>query len=386
MSCRFLALAALTIAIVSAPAWGQGQETKFAGKTQAEWIKILEDHKDAKFRRAAAIALKFEGFARTPELKAALTQAMANDSEPEVRREIAAALPDLKGEARDMVDALAQRLEKDDNAKVRETAARSLGRLAEFASIHVPRLGRALKDPDPGTRTAAAEALVAFGNRAKQVLPQLTEAALDPKMDVFTRVYSVRILAKLSTKGDKTAQLLSGILAEKSAALDLRQTTVTALGIMGPEAIAAVPALAQTFEDDKPGDKQDKEQFQELRRMAGAALGKVGPKAVAALPAVVKVMRDPDVALRTQAVRLTGVFGKDNADASNQLIEILKEEKNAEVLVAAIQESAELGLQPAVPQLTVLATDARTTIRDAAKLSLKKLMGGDKEKEKEKEK
>lgn len=380
MLCRFVVLMALAVGILSGSAWGQEPKAKVAGKTQSEWIKILEEHKETRFRRAAVLALKSEAFARTPEMKAALKRAMANDSEPEVRREVAAALADFKGEARDMIDALFERLEKDDNGKVREAAARSLGRLAEYASVHVPKLGQALKDPDPGTRTAAAEALEAFGDKAKKVLPQLTEAALDPKMEVFTRVYAVRILGKLASKGDKTAQVLTAVLADKGAALDLRQTTATTLGLMGPEAIAAVPALAQTFEDDKPGDKQDKDRFQELRRTAGAALGKIGPKAVDAVPAVLKVMHDPDVALRTQAVRLTGVFGKGNAEVANQLVAILKDERNAEVLVAAIQESAELGIQAAVEQLTVLASDARMTIRDAAKLSLKKLTGGEKEK------
>jgi HEAT repeat protein len=375
MSCRFVVLTALALGMLSGPAWGQ---PKVLGKTQAEWIKILEEHKETRFRRAAVLALKSEEFARTPELKAALTQAMTSDKEPEVRREVAAALGDFKGEAKDMIDALAQRLEKDDNAKVREAAARSLGRLAEFAGIHVPRLGQALKDADPATRTAAAEALIAFGDKAREVFPQLTEAALDPKNEVFMRIYAVRILAKHSARGDKTAEVLATILSEKSAALDLRQMTATALGLLGPQGLAGVAALAQAFEDDRPGEKQDKDQFQELRRTAGAALGKVGPKAVAALPAVVKVMHDPDVALRAQAVRLTGVFGKDNAEVATHLVQLLKEERNAEVLVAVIQESAELGIQPAVEQLTALAEDPRMTIRDAARVSLKKLMGGEK--------
>ena len=87
---------------------------------------------------------------------------------------------------------------------------------------------------------------------------------------------------------------------------------------MGPDAGSAVPMLAQTLENDKHGDKEDKEQFQELRRTAGVALGKIGPKATAALPAVLKVLHDPDVALRSQAVRLTGILGKDNAEVAEQ--------------------------------------------------------------------
>ena len=49
-------------------------------------------------------------------------------------------------------------------------------------------------------------------------MPQLTDAAGDPKMDVFTRVYAVRILAKQSGKDEKTAKVLGGILAEKDRA------------------------------------------------------------------------------------------------------------------------------------------------------------------------
>src|ERR1700677_2909605 len=330
MACRTMVLAAIAIGLLSRSAWSQ--EKKVLDKTQSEWVKILEEHKEKRFRRAAVRALR--QFPNKSEAAlAALTKALSNDAEPDVRREIAVMLGELGQSAEKSVPVLAERLEKDTDPKVRAAAARSLGRLNKFAAAQVPKLALALQDADPNTRLAASEALVEFGEKASPALPQLAALAADAKMDAVVRGNAVRILGKLA-RDEKTAQLLGAVLVEKDAPLDLRLTTVTALGSMGPQASLAVPMLAETMENNKPGDKDDKEQLQQLRRSAGVALGKIGAKAKEALPAVMKVLDDPDLALKSQAIRLAGILGKGDPDVAGKLIMMLDKEKNAEVLVA----------------------------------------------------
>ena len=76
------------------PGVGAGRK-KFLDKTQAEWLKILEEHKEKRFRRAAVLVLKVE-FPKTQDTMTALARALANDAAPEVRQEIASALGDFR--------------------------------------------------------------------------------------------------------------------------------------------------------------------------------------------------------------------------------------------------------------------------------------------------
>lgn len=345
----------------------QQQEEEVLGKKRSEWLKILKEHKESKYRRAAIIALGVIGPRATGVLPG-LVEAMESDADPEIRREIATNLGLLGVDAKGTVDALAHRLDKDQNAKVREASARALGKLADYASIHVMLLGRALKDADPGTRAAAAESLKSFGDKARLVLPQLLEAAQDVRTDRFTRLYAVQILTKQAPEEEKTPQVLAAILTDKDTPLILRQEAAEGLGSLGPHGASALTGLI--------GVLKDAQQDKELRRAVAIALGKMGDKALAVWPTIQPLLADADVGLRYQSVRLAGKLGKGNPEVSAALLKRLGEEKNTEVLLAVIQELGELGARDALEPLGRLASgDGRQSVRMAATASVQKIKG-----------
>ena len=71
---RSVVLAVLAAYVLPSAACGQ-EEKKVFNKTQAEWLTILDEHKEKKFRRAAVFALK--EFPRSKEVLAALAKALA---------------------------------------------------------------------------------------------------------------------------------------------------------------------------------------------------------------------------------------------------------------------------------------------------------------------
>lgn len=340
----------------------QAQEEEVLGKKRTEWLKMLKEHKDTKYRRAAVIALGIIG-ARSAGVLPGLLEAMENDPEADVRREIAAYLGSLGADAKGTVDALALRLEKDKSEKVREAAARSLGRLADYAPVHVTTLGRALKDPSAEARSAAAEALKHFGEKAKIVVGQLQEAAQDRKLDRFTRLYAVQILAKQGGEDAKTAKALLNIMLDNEAPPALRQAAVNGLGDLVDT--ASVPQLASLLGDAK--------QDLDLRRIAAVALTRMGDKASPSWPVAKHLLTDNDTGLRYQAVRIAGQVGKQQAEAIKSLIDRLPKESNSEVLVAIVQELGELSARDAIEPLTRLTRDNRPSIREAAEEAIKRI-------------
>ncbi len=131
-----------------------------------------------------------------------LYDAVQNDADPEVRREIALTLGRMGADAKGAVDVLGDVLKNDKAGPVREAAALSLaGGLSDQAATHVQTIAGALKDPYPGTRAAAAEALKNVGEAAKRALPQLAAVAHDKKADRFPRLYAIQIISKW---GDET--------------------------------------------------------------------------------------------------------------------------------------------------------------------------------------
>ncbi len=189
------------------------QEDEVLGKKRSEWLTILKEHKEVKFRRAAVIALEVMG-ARSRGVLDALYEAVEKDGDPEVRREIALTLGRMGPDAKGAVNVLGDVLKRDKADVVREAAALSLaGKLNDQAGGQVMALADALKDSHPGTRAAAAEALKNLGEKAKAAVPQLTALARDPKADRFPRLYAIQMISKWGDDG--TAQRAGGHFRRK---------------------------------------------------------------------------------------------------------------------------------------------------------------------------
>jgi HEAT repeat protein len=339
------------------------QDDVVLGKTSSEWLQILREHKEPRFRRAALIALEAIGAQRN--VLSGLYEALEKDAEPQVRRQVAQLLGRMGPDAKGATIILVQTLQNDKAGSVREAAATALGgKLAEQAPV--PALAAALNDSDPAVRAAAAEALKNMGERARTVLPAVAAVARNPKEERHPRLYALQILGRWGKDEPEAIAVLIEVLHDRTAAPGIREAAAEGLGRLHCTSSSCVTALGQALNDKGV----------ELRLAAAAALTSLGPAAKEAWPALRTAFKDADSGLRYQLIRAAGNLAKDQPEAVGQLAAIAQGDDGPENRLAAIQELGEAGpaAKAAEPVLTRLAMqDARARIREAATSALKKI-------------
>jgi RNA polymerase sigma factor (sigma-70 family) len=170
---------------------------------------VFKDKKDpTKGRWAATLALLRLG-ADAKDL-APLVLQMAADAQDDDRAHALWALPALEVDVGEAVPVLVRALEDHSAQYARMLAAQALGQYGPRAKQALPALKAALSDADPQVRVDAAGALWKVGKDATKVLPVLVDAL------------------KASNNGGPAAA---------------RQRAVRYLGVMGPAAADAFPAL-----------------------------------------------------------------------------------------------------------------------------------------------
>ncbi len=178
----------------------------------------------------------------------------------------------LGDSVRDAVSAFVRELQND-NARVRQSAAVSLGKIGLGAIDAVPQLISALADTDPGVRAAAAFALSAFGAHAMEAVPALRTA-----------------------------------LSDEFAAV--RARAVFALGLIGPSARSAVEELVRLVSDPDVL----------VRRNIASALGGIGADIAVVLPALQRAMTDVDAGVRQCAMTTLAMIDTGNSVPSSRAL------------------------------------------------------------------
>jgi HEAT repeat protein len=369
---RLTTLAAVACLLAAGPAHAQ-KANDFLGKSRRDWLNALANTKaKAEDRRAAAFALGKIGAEGDPKPVVKALIARLGDDDAGVRDAAAAGLADVftaLGDAAsnywpDAGPVLQKRLEKDDDARVRRSAACALGALGSAASPArdalqtalfdkasgvrqnaawalgrlgadggegaVDALAGLLKDPEPLVRRDAAAALGDIGKpTAKAGAAALLDMLPDEKDGVVRRT-ALQSLSELAGPEDqKAAGVLVGLLDDPDAETRWKAAFVlTAVG--GPSAAKAAPVVREALQSDDPslqelaavaaarlGDaaKPLVEDLGKLvtgakdgtaRRNAALALARIGPAAKAAVPQLAEALRhkdDPDAMANTE-VRL----------------------------------------------------------------------------------
>jgi len=207
MALALLGLMSLSAATASAADNKQGTPEERAAKVRAD-LKST----DAVVRIAAIRTLTHNEISKTllPEIQAALL-----DSDATVR-EWAATVAGPEGKlALPLVPQLIVQLQKDEEKKSRETAARALGRIGRA----VPEERRAV----PALKTASEK---------------------DP--DSVTRVVSLGALAMMDPKDDSIVQAIGVYIAHEDPLT--RMKAAHALGQLGDRAKASAPAIAKALQ------------------------------------------------------------------------------------------------------------------------------------------
>lgn len=193
------------------------------------------------------------GKARLPEATTALTD-LLGDTSARVRGTAALSLGDTLSQSEAVVGALVKAL-GDEDARVRGSAAHGLGCIRPVTKEVFEALTRALGDKEPAVRPSAAWALrdICYGaeqtrqDLIKLVEPTLIKALGDEAM--WVRVFAAGALGHVRTHPDAAVAALVGALDDKE--WNMRQAAAQALAVIGPDAKAAVPALLAGLCDKK---------------------------------------------------------------------------------------------------------------------------------------
>ena len=238
-----------------------------------------------------------------PAAVADLSGALRDAARPDIARGYAAmALAQIADRDRDVVPALVEAL-ADDRAAVRMSGAEALGHAGSAAQAAVPNLIKAVTDPREATlvREFAISALAKIDPGSEAV----EEALVYTVSDGDPRIYEAAVEALMRIRawragepdlGARVASLVRELDNGSSAAAE-------ALGLIGNDAEAAVPALIRALEGGDPA----------LRDAALIALERIGPQSQA-IPALVQAMRAGDLASRGAAAARLEAFAKSRVE------------------------------------------------------------------------
>ena len=242
-------------------------------------------------------------------------------------------LADLGPKAKAAVPALIAAL-SDKTGQVRSSAARALGRIGPAATDAIPVLVRLLVKNDDA-RSDARDALSYIGPAALPVLVQLARESTEPWQchdaalalglmgPAAAKAVPALILNLAHENGCIREGAVSGlrgigapavphlVRALDSKSLDVQQGAAEALGRIQPPARAAIKPLIRVMQ---------KGEVDEVRSVAAAALGGASHGVRDAVPALMKALEDPSGAVRGQAIWGLGNVGPAAKEAVPALI------------------------------------------------------------------
>jgi HEAT repeat protein len=143
-----------------------------------------------------------------------------------------------------------ERILRDSEASVRQTAALKLGRFGLQAESVLPSLRASLDDPDHTVRLAAADSIEAIEKdiqkfRSETLPPIITELT---DADPIVRALAASRIEDFGPRASDAVPALVKCLADREA--DVRRASASALGQLGPGAAVAVPSLTNLVESD----------------------------------------------------------------------------------------------------------------------------------------
>ncbi|HKA57567.1 MAG TPA: M56 family metallopeptidase [Gemmatimonadales bacterium] len=241
-----------------------------------------------------------------------------------------------------VVNALIARL-KDENAGVRNAAARSLGQLGDVRAV-APLIA-VLADSDADVRSTAIDALANLEDpRAVNPIAGLLK---DPVTDV--RRSALNALSHWE-QGVPTGPVVA-LLDDPDA--DVRREAINLLDHLGAK--SAGPAIARLVKDPSS----------DVRQNVVQALGNLGVQSGAV--AITEALSDPDPDVRESAISALSDLKAPIAEGT--LLNLMKD-MDADVRQRAAQLAGERSIIAAIPALRRLIDDPRSSVRETATQAL----------------
>jgi HEAT repeat protein len=225
--------------------------------------------------------------------------------------------------AKEIVQALIQAFQSNNEKDLRLAVLTSLGQMHEDSKSLLPVLTEALKSGTPELVQAACQAAAKIGPDAQKLLPDLAASLGVP--DSAVRKEALAAMRKVGPTKE-TVSAVAGVLQEKDA--DVVQEALGVLEVLGKESRPAVPALVRLL-----GDQKD------LHKKIVAVLSKVGKEAVNPL---IKALDDDSAALRLGAAKALGEMGQVAKPAAQRLFLQAQADPDAGVRDEAMKAAGKL--------------------------------------------
>ncbi len=302
-----------------------------AGTEVLDLVKLVEDGKPDACRKGV------DGLRRLNPVDSrravpALVRALQRHEDETLRRAITELLNAIGPPVKEDLDCLTPAI------RLAYTPARlyvveALGRLGTDARHAVPVLAQALKDRDNDIRRKAAQVLGGLGPLARrQAFQTLLATASATDADETVAEAALEALMKLGELTRAETDLLIEALGDDKRWIWVRCFAARRLGDQGPQAAAAVPALAQVLQTAKDDN---------LLALSARALGNIGEKQEDAVKALVALV----CSQAADKVRMAALQAVTKLDLSAVLTEpmtrLLTEERNAELRKALAQQMDE---------------------------------------------
>jgi HEAT repeat protein len=317
------------VAITALKIFGPKTDRVLQGLTLA-----LEKDADPEIRREAAQALG--GMGEDAKLTVPmLAKALAEDKEARVREAAAQALgSEMVPHSRTAVDELGKAL-KDKAAVVRTAAASTLKDLGEEARPALPRVLAYLKDGkdkdnQPAGRVFATQLTIKLAADGATSLPVLEEVVADSMDNPQVRSAAAEAIGRFGDKAESAAAKLALVVIDVKADLALRQKALIALGKVSSDAKVLWPAVRTALQEKDSGLRG------QAVRVAGP-LGKTEKEVVAVLEKMAKL--DLNVEVRVAAIQELGGLGEAAKSAEPTLSELADDPR------ASIREAARAALK-----------------------------------------
>jgi HEAT repeat protein len=392
----------------------RAQPQTYLGKTAAEWHKRLAD-KDVLARRDAAFALGKLGYeaedaaddllkllksdgdkgvrdaaayslgqvckrGRAPaEVIETLCKVVASNDDGTVKRSCAVALGNCAADSPQVRQALAQAIEDQKNAGVRQNAAWALGEICQRSDdLPVKELRKGLQDGDKLVMRDAALALgkicthqanteegyeqkrlAKVREQGDKAVGDLLTCAEHDYLELRKAAFGALATLPLEAHTGKAVPILARACKKADEDLEVRSNAALCLAnIGGDDAKPAVPVLRDAL---KNGDIY-------LKRLVALSLRQVGPNARPALPELCKALKNPDAELRLNAAYGLGGLKGEGQDAVPDLVRVVADPKeDYQVRVAAAMSLQTIGncdqAVRAIPDLVRVLDDPKQPVK-----------------------
>jgi S1-C subfamily serine protease/HEAT repeat protein len=199
-----------------------------------------------------------------------------------------------------------------------------------------------LSDSDARVRGKAIEALVKWGVKVKDALPDLLLRLEDDTLIVALAALKAAVLID---GGPTVVEAIAKVLASKDSRTELKAAAIdTVLNLDLKDAEKAIPVLVQLMNQDKVS----------LRLAALAKLAKFGTEAKPALEAITARLKDEDNGVKIAALKALSPFGGDAAAAIPGVADLLDGKQPDNVATAAAETLPKLGPKAIEPLIKAL--------------------------------